>query len=89
MPFDRPWAERIWQYYVHCYMNAKYPFVMFYLSSFIICATNESNTEEAMTTVLNEAEERDWKLMIPPVRNWISDIQSLNLESTFHGIKPM
>jgi len=89
MPFDRPWAERIWQYYVHCYMNAKYPFVMFYLRSFIICATNESNTEEAMTTVLNEAEERGWKLIIPPVRNWTSDIQSLNLESTFHGIKPM
>ena len=45
---------------------------MFYLSSFIICATDESNTEEAMTTVPDEAEEHGWELTIPPVRNWIS-----------------
>ncbi|KAF2811922.1 uncharacterized protein BDZ99DRAFT_569863 [Mytilinidion resinicola] len=66
MPFDRPWSERAWQYCLDHYMNSQYPFVMFYLTTFVICAENETKVEEVMAAVLNEAEQHDWKVIIPP-----------------------
>ncbi|OCK81046.1 hypothetical protein K432DRAFT_296380 [Lepidopterella palustris CBS 459.81] len=89
MPFDRPWAERAWQYYLHHYMNAQYPFVMFYLTTFVICAVDETGVEEAMVSILDEADKHDWKLIIPPLRHWTTDIDSLHLTDTFQGIRPV
>jgi len=42
-----------------------------------------------MAAILDEAEIYNWKLIIPPPYNWTSDIQSLNLDRTFYGIRPI
>jgi len=46
-------------------MNAKYPFVMFYFTSFIICATDKANIQNAMAAILDEVGRHSWKLTIP------------------------
>jgi hypothetical protein len=88
MPFDRPWADRAWQYCVDHYMNQKFPFVMFYLNTFVICAEDETMIEDATAAILNEAYRHDWKVVVPPRRRWTSDIASLSLNSIFQGLRP-
>ncbi|KAF2491329.1 hypothetical protein BU16DRAFT_468768 [Lophium mytilinum] len=88
MPFDRPWSERAWQYCLDHYMNSQYPFVMFYMTTFVICAKDDTEVEGAMAAILNEAKQHGWKVVIPPFRRWTSNVESLDLGSTFQGIRP-
>ena len=62
---------------------------MFYLISFVICATNKTNMRDAMAAILDKVEVYSWKLTILPLYNWTSDIQSLNLDRTFYRIRPI
>lgn len=87
--FDRPWSENAWQYYINHYINNKYPFVMFYLTTFVICAKGKEDAERATSTLLEETENRDWRIVLPSLRDWTDKIEDLKLEEIFNGIHPM
>ncbi|KAF2175897.1 hypothetical protein K469DRAFT_609184 [Zopfia rhizophila CBS 207.26] len=89
MPFDRPWSECAWQYYLHHYINSRYSFVMFYLTTFVICAVDKEDAEKAASTILDEMEKLKWKIVLPSLRDWKENIEELNLDEMFQGIRPM
>lgn len=43
---------------------------MFYLSSFVICALDEEDAARKIETLLEETEDRGWRISVPEVRNW-------------------
>jgi len=88
MPFDRPWSPRLWHYLLHKSMNERYPFVMFYLTTFVICAEDETKIDQSIAAIRDKAKEQKWMVDIPPPRYWTSDYQSLHLDVEFEGIRP-
>ncbi|RII12944.1 hypothetical protein CUC08_Gglean005062 [Alternaria sp. MG1] len=88
MPFDRPSSANAWQYYIQHFLNSKFPFVMFYLTTFVICATDQDDGDRKMSTILEEMEDRGWRVTLPRLHEWTSDIEELNLEKLYNGIGP-
>ena len=89
MPFDRPWSERAWQYYLNHYMNSKYPFVTFYLTTFVICAVDADDAEKVTSMILDEAEKKSWRIVLPSLRDWKVEVADLKLGTMFQGIRPI
>ncbi|RMZ73740.1 hypothetical protein GMOD_00009508 [Pyrenophora seminiperda CCB06] len=88
IPFDRPSSANAWQYYIQHFLNSKYPFVMFYLTTFVICAADQQDSERKMTTILEEMEDRGWRITLPKMHEWTSDVEKLRLDKLFNGISP-
>jgi hypothetical protein len=88
MPFDRPSSANAWQYYIQHFLNSKYPFVMFYLTTFVICATDQEDGERKAATILEEMEDRGWRVTLSKTPEWTSDIDELRLEKLFNGVPP-
>lgn len=64
------------------------PFVMFYLSSFFICALDEEDAQRKTEILLEETEDRVWRVSIPEIRNWKSHVQDPKLDALYSGMKP-
>ncbi|KAF2123545.1 hypothetical protein P153DRAFT_426952 [Dothidotthia symphoricarpi CBS 119687] len=88
MPFDRPSSAHAWQYYIQHYINSKFPFVMFYLSTFVICAVDADDAEHNSATLLEEMEDRGWRITLPRVREWTASVEEMKLEVLFGGVGP-
>ncbi|KAF5854206.1 hypothetical protein GGP41_006955 [Bipolaris sorokiniana] len=88
MPFDRPSSANAWQYYIQHFLNSKYPFAMFYLTTFVICATDIDDAERKIATILEEVEDRGWKVTLPKTREWSTDLDEMKLDTLFNGMKP-
>ncbi|EMD64562.1 hypothetical protein COCSADRAFT_90251 [Bipolaris sorokiniana ND90Pr] len=88
MPFDRPSSANAWQYYIQHFLNSKYPFVMFYLTTFVICATDQDDAERKMAMLLDEMEDRGWRVTLPRPHEWTGDVEGLRLDTLYNGIKP-
>ncbi|KAF1941695.1 hypothetical protein EJ02DRAFT_193200 [Clathrospora elynae] len=88
MPFDRPSSVNAWQYYIQHFLNSKYPFVMFYLTTFVICATDQEDGERKAETLLEEMEDRGWRVTLPRTCEWTSDVDELRLETLYGGVRP-
>ena len=86
--FDRPSSANAWQYYIQHFLNSKYPFVMFYLTTFVICATDIEDGERKTATILEEMEDRGWKATLPKTRHWTTDLDELKLDTLFNGVRP-
>lgn len=86
--FDRPSSANAWQYYIQHFLNSKYPFVMFYLTTFVICATDKDDAERKMVVLLDEMEDRGWRVMLPRPHEWTGDVEGLGLDTLYNGIKP-
>jgi hypothetical protein len=41
-----------------------------------------------MSTILEEMEDRGWRVTLPRLHEWTSDIEELNLEKLYNGIGP-
>jgi hypothetical protein len=41
-----------------------------------------------MTTILEEMEDRGWRVTLPRLHEWTSDIDELKLEKLYNGIHP-
>ena len=89
LAFDRPWSENAWQYYINHYINSKYSFVMFYLTTFVICAIDAEDAEKVTSTLLEEIENREWRIILPSLRDWKTDVKELKLENIFNGVHPV
>lgn len=89
LAFDRPSSANAWQYYIQHFLNSKYPFVMFYLTTFVICATDQEDGEQKTIALLDEMEDRGWRITLPKVHEWTSDVEELKLDELYHGIKPV
>ncbi|KAH5383217.1 hypothetical protein HBI38_228920 [Parastagonospora nodorum] len=88
MPFDRPSSANAWQYYIQHYINSKYPWVMFYLTTFVICATDLADAENKAEILLTEMDDRGWRILLPRPREWKSEIEHLKADTLFEGVKP-
>ncbi|KAH7397194.1 hypothetical protein BKA66DRAFT_508978 [Pyrenochaeta sp. MPI-SDFR-AT-0127] len=88
MPFDRPWSANAWQYYIQHCINSRYPFVMFYLTTFVICAVDQLDAEDKVAALLEETEDRGWKIVLPRADNWKTDINELKLDKLYEGVRP-
>lgn len=86
--FDRPSSASAWQYYIQHFLNKKYPFVMFYLTTFVICATDLDDADQKTAILLDEMEDRGWKVTLPHIHEWTSDIDNMKLDTLFGGIRP-
>ncbi|KAA8613931.1 hypothetical protein PtrSN002B_007778 [Pyrenophora tritici-repentis] len=60
---------------------------MFYLTTFVICATDQEDGERKTATLLEEMEDRGWRVTLPRVHEWTSDVEELRLERLFGGIR--
>lgn len=88
MPFDRPYSANAWQYYIQHFLNSKYPFIMVYLTTFVICAEDLDDAHEKTIQLLDEMDDRGWKANLPRIDDWTSDIDDLKLEKLFNGVRP-
>jgi hypothetical protein len=88
LAFDRPSSANAWQYYIQHFLNSKYPFVLFYLTTFVICATDIEDGERKMSTILEEMEDRGWRVTLPRTHEWTSDIDQMKLEKLYNGMSP-
>ena len=61
---------------------------MFYLSSFVICALDEEDAERKTETLLEETEDRGWRISIPKIKNWKFHVQDLKLGALYSGVRP-
>jgi len=61
---------------------------MFYLTTFVICATDQDDADRKTTTILEEMEDRGWRVTLPRLHEWTSDIDELKLEKLYNGIHP-
>ena len=87
--FDRPWSSHAWQHYVQHYINSRFPFVLFYLTTFVICATDKKDAEEKAATLLRETDKKGWRVVLPQVKDWRTNVNDLRLEKLFSGVGPM
>jgi hypothetical protein len=88
LPFDSPLSSRLWQYYIHCEMNRRLPFVRFVQTTFVVCAKSPEAVEENLKVLLAAAAKHDWKLSVPPPLLWTVDFESLDLQTLWVGIHP-
>lgn len=61
---------------------------MIYLTTFVICATDKEDAEHKSRILLDEMEDRGWRITLPRVQYWKTNIESLKLEALFRGVDP-
>lgn len=61
---------------------------MFYLTTFVICATDQDDAERKMAMLLDEMEDRGWRVTLPRPHEWTGDVEGLRLDTLYNGIKP-
>jgi hypothetical protein len=86
--FDRPSSANAWQYYIQHFLNSKYPWVMFYLTTFVICAMDQEDAENKTETLLNEMEDRGWRVTLPRTHEWTGEVEELKLDTLYEGVRP-
>ena len=62
---------------------------MFYLTSFVICATDAGDAERKSMSLLDEMEDRGWRITLPRPRDWKAKMDELQLETLFEGVRPV
>lgn len=62
---------------------------MFFLTTFVICAVDKDDAERVASILLEETENRDWRIILPKIRDWTDKIEDLKLEDIYNGIQPM
>lgn len=88
-PFDSPLSSRFWQYYIHCMMNSRVPFVRFVQTTFVVCAKSPEDADTNLKILLAAAIKRNLKLSVPPPSLWTADLESLDLQTLWEGIRPV
>lgn len=61
---------------------------MFYLTTFVICATDQEDGDRKSAMLLEEMEDRGWRVTLPRIHEWTSDVEELKLEKLYNGIRP-
>jgi len=61
---------------------------MFYLTTFVICAADRADAEDKAAMLLEETEDRGWRVVLPRSSEWKSDIDELKLNTLYEGVKP-
>ena len=62
---------------------------MFYLSSFVICAIHNQDAHDKAATLLEETEDRGWRVTLPHVRDWKTEVADLRLDALYTGVRPV
>ena len=86
--FDRPASANAWQYYIQHYITSKFPWVKFYLTTFAVCATDIKDAEHKSADLLQEMEDRGWRISLPKPREWKTNMDELRLDALFEGVRP-
>jgi hypothetical protein len=61
---------------------------MFYLTTFVICATDKEDGERKSQTLLEEMEDRGWMVTLPRMADWTSDLEELKCDVLYNGVRP-
>lgn len=62
---------------------------MFYLTTFVICALDTEDAERKAGILLDETEQKGWRVILPNARDWKRDVDGLRLDKLFSGVGPM
>lgn len=62
---------------------------MIYLTTFVICAVDIEDAEKKARILLEETDDRGWKIVLPNVRDWSTNAKDMRLDKLFGGIGPM
>ncbi|KAL1610103.1 hypothetical protein SLS60_001768 [Paraconiothyrium brasiliense] len=62
---------------------------MFYLTTFVICATDVADAEKKAAILFAETESRGWRIVLPNARDWRPNINDLRLDKLFVGVGPI
>jgi hypothetical protein len=49
---------------------------------------DEQDAELKSAELLEETEDRGWRITIPKIRNWKSKVEDLKLDALYSGIRP-
>ncbi|KFY89559.1 hypothetical protein V498_06404 [Pseudogymnoascus sp. VKM F-4517 (FW-2822)] len=88
-PFDSPLSSRFWQYYIHCAMNRRLTFVRFVQTTFVVCAKSPEDADANLKILLEAAMEHKLKISVPPPSLWTADLEGLDLQTLWEGIRPV
>lgn len=62
---------------------------MFYLTTFVLCAVDKEDAEKKAAMILEEVEKREWRIVMPSLRDWTERIEDLRLGEMFNGVRPV
>lgn len=62
---------------------------MFYLTTFVICATDIDDAEKKAALLFEDTESRGWRIVLPSPRDWRTNVNDLRLDKLFVGVGPM
>lgn len=89
LPFDFPASFEMWQFMLHCEINSKLPFVQATQTTFIVCAATAAEAEDNAEMLLKVANKKGWRLSFPLPNRWTSDLEELDVEFLWCGIRPL
>lgn len=61
---------------------------MFYLTTFVICAVDREDAYVKSEMLLEETEDRGWRIVLPSPHEWRNNVEDLRLGTLFEGVKP-
>ncbi|OAL52600.1 hypothetical protein IQ07DRAFT_585755 [Pyrenochaeta sp. DS3sAY3a] len=61
---------------------------MFYLTTFVICAVDREDAYAKSEMLLEETDDRGWRIVLPRPNEWKSSLDDLRLDTLFEGIRP-
>ncbi|RYC79334.1 hypothetical protein BFJ63_vAg17785 [Fusarium oxysporum f. sp. narcissi] len=89
LPFDCPLSFEVWQFFLHCEVNCKLPFVRATQTTFVICAKTPGEVEGNIKKMQDVADKMGWKASIPMAHRWTGELELLDVEVLWRGIQPL
>ncbi|KAL2185807.1 hypothetical protein L209DRAFT_754270 [Thermothelomyces heterothallicus CBS 203.75] len=87
LPFDIPFASRVWQVFVNHELNSKLPFARLQQTTLLICAENRDDAESSVEALSDIGKKHGWSFSIPPPASWLSHVKGLGLETLWEGVR--
>ena len=87
-PFDYPLSAQFWQYLLSNYFNECAGFACFHLTTFVVCAVDQSDALEKIGQLYRVAQAHGLSLSIPRLSMWASDCEKIGLDKIYNGIRP-
>ncbi|KAJ3580106.1 hypothetical protein NPX13_g465 [Xylaria arbuscula] len=88
LPFDVPLAMNIWEYYVNCHINGKFPFVRLVQTTLVICAENCHSVGVNTDKLRKVGEEHGWTFSIPSAACWTTNARNIGVGFLRRGVDP-
>ena len=87
-PFDFPLIAQFWQSRLSNHFEECATFARFYLTTFVVCAVDQTDAQEKMRQLYEVAQRHGLRLCIPSLSMWAGDYRRIGLDKIYNGVKP-